>query len=1303
MMRLLTPYKKTYKGIFVILLLQVSIHVYGQGTILPGGARDIGLAGAAYEHPRLYFGQSDKAAMLARRTGSAYYSAVAAPRITSTVNAANSTYDALADIDLTTPDWTFIESTFVASEGRNQSWGIASTEAWLTDDDALKDQMIKIITNYARIILYAKDLADGVYASNVVSSSFYSTVQSVFYRNDLIDSIYYGDWSVTEQWIFGGAGLALSYDVLYNDMTDAERDVVRAALAVATTDRYSYGANMPKGRAISNHYGYHGEMAVMLLAIKDETGFDAGSFSRIRQVLLDYWEIGLTPEGICHEDTYGPNLGFREGMRGLMALARNDADDNIFITDKLKKFANATAQQIEPREGGYLMGGASGTDLGNHPTSVAHIYPTSLILLKYFLPNDPVADYIWRWVIGDNHSNVIKVQSVSEYCMFGLDVNSSFSTLNTLEGSGLPLTQFYPRRGKLITRSDWSQDALYFQLDARPDAFMIGHDKVDRGNFYLTALNEPWAVNPPWNVARDSQYQSLVHIDGLAQPWKAASVDFLEHSDDGQYVKAASDLSYAYSWQWSPPWPNSGTSYPAPWEQELSDPRDLGWPDDPSWLPSKIHGETGIGYIGSYMHRQPYNPVVKVFRSSLMARGVNPYLLMIDDVQKDNTSHDYRWQMALPDDVQIDSQSGRDIILGRSADPAGAKLLVRIVEAVDTTGVTPTTITASLSTTALTNYDSNVLQFSVNSISPKFKVLLFPYQPGVTLPTTSLAGDVLTIGLPDGSTDLLVFSEDSDGRTLVDVNGTPPAFSLGSSSVVSSGIMGEPLAPQNHSVILTNNQAAPLDWSTSLDQSWLHVTPSSGTLGVGENIALSVSFLPAVSSLSIGEHIAEIQIQDTPNTLTRTVNVGVTWEPVPPDSVPTEVFSGGDTVDLDFKQITFVPNGSDYVVMTDTITSLPYTHVSNDALENPRDDSFWTQNPAWTSAPVIGGTSVSTIHIGSNGLITFEAGSGTYTESVTTHFSRRQLSPLWDDLSPNQSGTVYYKFIAGDRAVITYEDVPEFSAGNDNTVQVEIFDDGSNIIRFSYLRVDANDAVVGVSGGTGTPDGWSDNEIDFTGQYGLPVLTMATPDAETAELASSLDRSLTVLQLDRAVSYTVPVRLRWSGSAEIDEISGYDGGVVNIAAGLTETQLMIEANDDSLPEGTESFTLTPLDDPHYKIASGQSSLITVIDVPMDAWRLANGQIGVDLFSDDDMDGMELIAEYALGGDLSGTQETYTFDLATGEIVLSNLPVPEDVQLDLEWSLNLVEWSSDGVTRTESGFVVSGASGERLFFRFTVTP
>jgi hypothetical protein len=331
---------------------------------------------------------------------------------------------------------------------------------------------------------------------------------------------------------------------------------------------------------------------------------------------------------------------------------------------------------------------------------------------------------------------------------FCSDYRSDPSAPPTLQHAGLELTKFHPRRGKLITRSDWSPEAAYLIFDARPDAFLIGHDKADRGNFIFSALGRSFVTHGSFRQFVQSKDHSLVHIDGMGQAYKAPSVKFLSWSDDGTRVTGRADLKYAYDWQWTPPWPKQGQPFPAPWEPETHDPRELGWPDDPEWLPHTLHNTPDIGYQGSWMWRRPHQPVERAFRTATLVRGDRPYVLIDDDIRKDATIHRYDWYLHIADDLVIRSKSGRDIILGTAQDKPGApRLLVRVLRAIGADGTTPGALDVKQE-----NYTNGVdkwkkviagnrLIIGVDSIEPKFRIALVPHRAGDDLSAPALPKD----------------------------------------------------------------------------------------------------------------------------------------------------------------------------------------------------------------------------------------------------------------------------------------------------------------------------------------------------------------------------------------------------------------------------------------------------------------------------------------------------------------------------------------------------------------------------------
>jgi len=78
-----------------------------------------------------------------------------------------------------------------------------------------------------------------------------------------------------------------------------------------------------------------------------------------------------------------------------------------------------------------------------------------------------------------------------------------------------------------------------------------------------------------------------------------------------------------------------------------------------------------------------------------------------------------------------------------------------------------------------------------------------------------------------------------------------------------------------------------------------------------------------------------------------------------------------------------------------------------------------------------------------------------------------RIAPLWDDLSPNNGGTVSVEFGPGSATVI-FDAVPEFFATGANSFMVTMRDDGSYTI--AYGAISSLDGLAGSTEGGGAAD-----------------------------------------------------------------------------------------------------------------------------------------------------------------------------------------------------------------------------------------
>ncbi len=280
-----------------------------------------------------------------------------------------------------------------------------------------------VITNYALIILASKERAVGGDLKGRTGTELNKRL-NIWRKNS---------YDVGVSWTLGSAGYAVSYDVLYNHMSEEQQSTVRKAIATATRGRKSYGNGMPRGFAVSNHYGYHGDLAVLMAAIEGEEGFHQETWDGIVQVLRDFWEVGFTRKGASHEDGYGPNLGLRAGTRGYMVLARRGY--NIFATEKFRNFLDYMVMEYDPFPDGHFNGGASGA-------SYLELYPTSTLISRFMYPESTEANYIYRHLLGDEYERRLRWQGFLDYFLYGADWKGPESREEMLKQSGLPLSVY---------------------------------------------------------------------------------------------------------------------------------------------------------------------------------------------------------------------------------------------------------------------------------------------------------------------------------------------------------------------------------------------------------------------------------------------------------------------------------------------------------------------------------------------------------------------------------------------------------------------------------------------------------------------------------------------------------------------------------------------------------------------------------------------------------------------------------------------------------------------------------------------
>ena len=209
----------------------------------------------------------------------------------------------------------------------------------------------------------------------------------------------------------------------------------------------------------------------------------------------------------------------------------------------------------------------------------------------------------------------------------------------------------------------------------------------------------------------------------------------------------------------------------------------------------------------------------------------------------------------------------------------------------------------------------------------------------------------------------------------------------------------------------------------------------------------------------------------------------------------------GSDNDLENLSLSFTPDGSDdsYWACVEAITELPTDPAGGTALSwTPNDDDGYAAVTLSGGATVsLYDSSYSTFYVGTNGFITFGGGDDDYDETLAEHFALPRISALYDDLNANY-GAVTWRQLAN-RAVVTWEDVPEFSNTGSNTFQIEMYSDGTIVI--SYLSISAADGIAGLSAGEGLSPDFLETDLTEAG----PCVVFGDCDSDGDTDADDLD------------------------------------------------------------------------------------------------------------------------------------------------------------------------------------------------------
>ena len=529
-------------------------------------------------------------------------------------------------------------------------------------------------------------------------------------------------------------------------------------------------------------------------------------------------EYILTPWGFYHTMEAYFNLGQNVSAVGTYAYSRrgeNQWASTYLYQSLLQALYNLVPEQngsgleniLDHQDGSGFAGGSGERNF--------------YYLSKAMYPDDPMIDYVYRQATAGNGSNSLT------RAIFGQLLHTS--DLNTVaQAKQLGLTKFDPLVGFAISRNGWNQTDL--SLEMMNYTLGNGHYHAEANSFTFTALGRVWSNPPQYHVVPgDAQQQiSILTHPGAADASQGyigqgpSSSDYLHNTSsggpfhgvlldvsedpNGQWTWFAGDSKPAYDYVGGTVISADGVTIEAV-ETGLTNNymlipglTDVLIPSDAAMLTNSVEFEKAT----------PYNPVLYSYRSILTVRGIHPYVLVIDDMNKDGKAHDYRWSMN--NSIGFGGYSGvflntkgSTVYASLEIEPGATSsnaILYHTVDAANTTGLprllvrdvseqpatTQPTITiddrpvpanGATSETNLTyGVDNNSHVFTYfpsrrlfidrnDVVEPKYKILMVPYSVGDPLPTTSWNSTFTSLTVTIGSqVDTITFDDTNpDHRT----------------------------------------------------------------------------------------------------------------------------------------------------------------------------------------------------------------------------------------------------------------------------------------------------------------------------------------------------------------------------------------------------------------------------------------------------------------------------------------------------------------------------------------------------------
>jgi len=575
---------------------------------------------------------------------------------------------------------------------------------------------------------------------------------------------------------YAACNLGLVYDFIFNWLTPEQKKLVHDELVLLSAWADNYGA-FNNAEASRSNWATFTYWVWDLMAIEGEPGFNDLKFLGLYRGWRNFFTYSFFDSGADYE---------AEGklLFGMDAVVAFDRVAPKYGLDLLSQhplirahYAKFTALSVLPTQDKYAIFDILGSMGGGLCT------PQDLVVAHYLYPHDATIDFVYRTTVGDDYRKLpMPGHSWNNLITCGIFATSHNPAI-TPKTLNLPLSFFCGQRAMLMTRSSWDTDATMLTMHVRGASG--GHPYPDRNGIMLAGQGRTWVTIPGKNAG--GWACNTVLIDGAEQntTTPARVVDYVD-GPDATFMTG--DAKYCWDWVWKVAGKNkqgaditradvlqNNVDTGSSWQLLDICFNDFAYTKSDREIykrPLKFsaHWIAPDGVLSPYL-RQVNTPVLRCFRTAGLVRGPHPYVLVVDDVQRDALPARYDWNLTLaPDVVEVkDKKLGLDgdiILVGKdSLDPSGAirmgqpALLIRLLACAGKPAV------------EIGLHDNvNLLALHTVAAAPDFKVLLHAFRAGDALPKSTWDARHASVALEfPGQNDVVRFTPAASGKTDVTI------------------------------------------------------------------------------------------------------------------------------------------------------------------------------------------------------------------------------------------------------------------------------------------------------------------------------------------------------------------------------------------------------------------------------------------------------------------------------------------------------------------------------------------------------